>query len=444
MIAAWFTAMQSRLERELDSSSQEGVEISPCIWKSIEKGIDPTQRKPQAIAEIIIREIKDPQGSYFVLKNNLAKTYMRLSPDEYRLFEKMDGKCGLDDLVFEHFTATNNFAPKLVANLVEQLYQHNMLTETPLAVWRQIDQVIQKRSWTYRLSAPARTFLTRKLSITRLDRFITWFYRKIGWAFFSLPVKVLFVVISLIGVILYSQLVSDPRYAFLEDEIVAGLALLWLAAIFQLFIHEFGHALTVKHYGREVPRGGVMLFFGMPAAFVETTDIWLEPRRARLAVTWNGPYTGLILGGAAAILIYFFPFATWNSLLFKMAGIAYFMVFINVNPLLKLDGYYLLSDLLNIPSLRERSFAFVRNQLIGKLLQLKRFTRFELIYTAFGLLSMGWTVYAVYLISFFWQTRLRTSLQALFGEGYSIVARILGLMIVLGIASLVVLVLLGI
>jgi putative peptide zinc metalloprotease protein len=83
-----------------------------------------------------------------------------------------------------------------------------------------------------------------------------------------------------------------------------------------------GHALTVKHFGREVPKGGVMLYFGMPAAFVETTDIWLEPKRARLAVTWNGPYTGLIIGGLAAIFIYLYPSASINSFLFKMLGVA--------------------------------------------------------------------------------------------------------------------------
>jgi putative peptide zinc metalloprotease protein len=444
MNADWFQTMDRWLDHEHDFLSPDEAEIAAGIWESVEKGMNPIQRKPHAAPEVIVREINDRQGAYYVLKNNRTKTYMRLSPEEQRLFLRMDGETGLEELIFEHFVATNNFAPKLVANLVEQLYQHNMLTETPIAVWRQLNQIVQTRSWAYRLSAPARIFLTKKLSISGLDRFITWFYRKIGWSFFSRPVKFIFVIISVLGVVAFGQLASDPRYAFLEDEIVTGLALLWLAAILPLVIHELGHALTVKHFGREVPRGGLMLFFGMPAAFVETTDIWLESKRARLTVTWNGPYTGLILGGAASILIYSFPFAAWNSMLFKMAGIAYLMVFMNVNPLLKLDGYYLLSDILNIPSLRERSFAFVREQLIGKVVQGKSFTRYEWIYTAFGLLSMAWTVYAVYLISFFWQTRLRTSLQALFGDGYSIIARGLSLLIILGIASVVVLLLLGI
>jgi putative peptide zinc metalloprotease protein len=444
MATDWHIDLGRSVNQEVEQDNFQESNEFMGVWESVDKGLNPNQRKPQVDPDVIVRELSDRQGNYFVLKNKREKTYMRLSLDEHRLFIRMDGQSGMEELVFEHFIATNNFAPKMVANLVEKLYQHHMLTEIPVAVWRRLEQVVQQQSWSYRLSLPAKYILTRKLSIPKLDQFISWFYHKFGWLLFTRPAKVILLLISIIGFIAFSQVIADPRYAFLEEEIVLGLALLWLAAIFPLVIHELGHALTVKHYGREVPRGGLMLFFGMPAAFVDTTDIWLEPRRARLEVTWNGPYTGLILGGAAAILIYFYPEAYWNSLLFKMAGFAYFTVFINVNPLLKLDGYYLLSDALNIPSLRERSFAFVRKQFLGKLLKGQNMTRNERIYAAFGVLSLVWTIYAVYLISFFWQTRLRMGMQALFGEGYSIIARIMSLLIVVAIGSVVVLLLIGV
>jgi putative peptide zinc metalloprotease protein len=444
MGTGWYQNLEGWLDQEGENLDLQETDESLGVWKSVEMRLNPNQWKPQVDPDVIVRELSDRQSKYFVLKNTREKTYMRLSSHEQRLFVLMDGQSGLEELVFEHFVATNNFAPKMVANLVEQLYQHHMLTDAPLAVWSQLNKVVQQRSLSYRLSLPARLILTRKLSLSRLDEFISWFYHRVGWLFFTPPVKIILLLISITGFIAFTQVIADPRYAFLEEEIVLGLALLWLATILPLVIHELGHALTVKHYGREVPSGGLMLFFGMPAAFVETTDIWLEPRRARLLVTWNGPYTGLILGGMAAILIYTYPEASWNSLLFKMAGFAYFTVFINVNPLLKLDGYYLLSDALNIPSLRERSFAFVRKQLLDRLLNSKRLTRNEWVYAAFGLLSMAWTIYAVYLISFFWQTRLRVGIQALFGEGYSIISRVMSLLIIIAIGSVVLLIFIGI
>jgi putative peptide zinc metalloprotease protein len=178
-----------------------------------------------------------------------------------------------------------------------------------------------------------------------------------------------------------------------------------------------------------------MLYFGMPAAFVETTDIWLEPRRRRLAVTWSGPFTGLILGGAAALAMVAFPTAPVNNLLFKLAGLAYFSVFINVNPLLKLDGYYLLTDALDITSLREKSLFFVRKRLFGKLRQRKKFTRDEAIFTIFGVLSLGWTLYAIFLALFFWRTRVSNSLQAVLGAGYPLLTRFLSLLLLAALVS---------
>jgi putative peptide zinc metalloprotease protein len=282
----------------------------------------------------------------------------------------------------------------------------------------------------YRLSSPARLVLTQRLNFQHIDNWVNYLYRYGGWLFFTRIAKGIFLLVSLLGLAAFFKILSDPGYVFLGGNFIVGLTVLWGVSLFPVIIHEIGHALTLKHFGCEVPRGGLMLFFGMPAAFVETTDIWLEPRRARLAVTWNGPYTGLILGGAAALVMVAFPAAAVNNLLFKLAGLAYLSVFINVNPLLKLDGYYLLTDALDIPSLREKSLFFVRKRLVAKLRQRIRLTREEMIFAVFGLLSSLWTFYAIYLALFFWQTRISNSLQTLLGEGYNILSRLLSLLLI--------------
>jgi putative peptide zinc metalloprotease protein len=180
-----------------------------------------------------------------------------------------------------------------------------------------------------------------------------------------------------------------------------------------------------------------MLYFGMPAAFVETTDIWLEPRRARLAVTWAGPFTGLIIAGASAIFMTLVPGAAVNVLLFKMAGFAYLTFFFNVNPLLKLDGYYLLTDAVDITSLRERSMSFVRQRLTRKLTSRERFSRDELVFTVFGLLSLLWTFYAIYTAVFFWQTRIEESVRTMMSSSVPLVTRLINLLIVAAMGSFI-------
>src|SRR4029450_11200244 len=90
-------------------------------------------------------------------------------------------------------------------------------------------------------------------------------------------------------------------------------------------------------------RGGLMLYFGAPAAFMDTSDIWMEGRRPRLAVTGAGPYTGFILGGLCALVLWWQPDLALTPFLFQMATISYLISVLNLNPLLKFDGDYLLA-----------------------------------------------------------------------------------------------------
>jgi putative peptide zinc metalloprotease protein len=426
-------------------STKEGASalIPGGVWELLRQRLNPTAFTPQPDHDVIARELSDRRGPYYVLKNTREKTYLRLSPAEYSLWQRMDGRTSAQELIVDHYLATRSFAHDLVLRLIDQLYRQRMLSTPPVQVWSQLNKAVQRRSWLNRLSYPAQALLMQRLALRGVDRVVEGIYRLGGRWLFWRPLQALFILISLLGLLAFTRILNDPRYVFLGGDVIQGLALLWIASILPVVVHELGHALTVKHYGREVPKGGLMLYFGMPAAFVETTDIWLEPRRARLAVTWNGPYTGLILGGLAGLLMYLFPEATYNHLLFKMAGFAYLTVFFNVNPLLKLDGYYLLSDALDIPMLRERSLAFVRQRLLPKLAQRRKFSREEVIYTAFGLLSAAWSIYALYLAGFFWQARLRAGLQTLLGRGYPLFARVLSLLLVAALVSFVILMLLN-
>jgi putative peptide zinc metalloprotease protein len=456
MIADWPSALVHRLETETEGASipldgsagiwssllkfagdaipqEEGIDI----WSSVKDGIQITSYLPQANPHVISSKLSNRNGDYYVLKNTREKTYLRLSVLEYELWQAMDGNSSVHELIVDHYMKTNSFAHNVVIRLVQQLYQNRMLTEEPISVWSNTAAKVHSRSWLYRVSAPARAILTQRLSIYGIDRWITILYKLIGRLLFNRAVLVLCTLISILGLVAFSRLLADPSNVFLGDNIFLGLTTLWIVSIVPVIVHELGHALTVKHYGREVPRGGLLLYFGMPAAFVETTDIWLEPRRARLAVTWNGPFTGLILAGAASIFMLLVPASPANNLLFKFAYFSYLTVFFNVNPLLKLDGYYLLTDALDISSLRERSTTFVRQKFIKKLISRQKFSRDELVFTAFGLLSLLWTLYAIYLALFFWRTRIQDSVQTLISSSVPIVTRIINFLFVAAIVSFI-------
>lgn len=136
------------------------------------------------------------------------------------------------------------------------------------------------------------------------------------------------------------------------------LLLFWIPDLFvSIVIHEAGHALTTKHYGREVPRVGVGWYWFGPMAWVDTSDMWLEGRWPRIAVSLAGPYAELALGSVAALAAWLAPDPVLSAALWQFALLSYVSVLVNFDPLMEFDGYYVLIDLLDKPNLRPRSLA---------------------------------------------------------------------------------------
>jgi putative peptide zinc metalloprotease protein len=106
-------------------------------------------------------------------------------------------------------------------------------------------------------------------------------FRSVGWLFYTTPAKVLLALVAVAGFIYFNRIIANQDYVFFRQAGASELLLLWAAAILPVMIHELGHALTVKHYGREINAGGLMLYFGLPAAYVDTTDIWRPPRASQ-------------------------------------------------------------------------------------------------------------------------------------------------------------------
>src|SRR6185436_8942847 len=215
------------------------------------------------------------------------------------------------------------------------------------------------------------------------------------------------------------------------------LAALWCALLVSFFLHESGHALTVKHYRRSLRAGGLMLYFGMPAFFVDTSDIWRSPRHARMLVSAAGPMSDLFVGGLAALLVLLRPGDTLlNSIAYKLAFTCYIATLFNANPLLELDGYYILVDWLRLPDLRRRALEFVRGPLWRKLatvptkdegpttkasagsvgpssLVLRPFTKEERIFTVYGLLALLYSLVAITFAAIFWRQKLTGTINSL-------------------------------
>lgn len=129
--------------------------------------------------------------------------------------------------------------------------------------------------------------------------------------------------------------------------------LLWVLVGATTVIHEAGHLLVAAHYGVRARSVGVALFYLQPAGYTDVSDAWLAPRRARVVIALGG----LLFQTVPLVAGYWVWRVTGASVgvLYCAANIA--VAVFNLIPLLRLDGYWVLSHFIEEPNLRQRSRA---------------------------------------------------------------------------------------
>lgn len=146
-----------------------------------------------------------------------------------------------------------------------------------------------------------------------------------------------------------------------------------IALVILKTIHELGHGLFAYRAQVRVPRMGVMLIVGLPLPYTELTDTWrVASRRQRLFIDMGGVLAELSVAAWATLLFAFMPEGAPRSAVFYIATLSWMTsILINLNPLMKFDGYYILSDLMRLTNLNERSFTMGRWRLRELLFDLR-------------------------------------------------------------------------
>ncbi len=127
-------------------------------------------------------------------------------------------------------------------------------------------------------------------------------------------------------------------------------------------MHELGHAFTAKRFGCRVPAMGVAFLVMFPVAYTDTNEVWkLAQRKQRLAVAAAGVATELVIAAWATLAWGLLPEGIPKSIAFMLATTTLVATLvINTSPFMRFDGYFLMSDWLDIPNLHNRAFALAR------------------------------------------------------------------------------------
>jgi putative peptide zinc metalloprotease protein len=411
--------------------------VDPGLWAAVVERLNPARARPvlrpgvESVELINVRDVP-----YVMLRSPDGRggaCYLRLSPEEWQLAGLMDGTRTVARLVAEFARISGRLAPDQVTRVVADLAGNRMLAELPVDVFRPLDAVT-RRPWPIRLGrgllAVARG---RRMILADIDPLIGFLYRAGGRLLFTRPMAVLLGIVALLGLVLFGWTWwRGSQAVFLTGgSYAAGAAVLLALNVLALACHELGHALATKHAGRRVPAAGFLVYFGIPSIFVDTTDVWMAGRRARMITTASGPAAGLILAGLAQLVGLFVPEAApWA---FKLAFAWYLNALFNLNPFLALDGYYLLMDWLEIANLRARGLAYVVARLRRRPPAWAHLDREGRLVALYGMLAVLWLVIAVNLGWRIWTDRVAGLVTGLWRTGWP--ARFLLAAVVAGLAA---------
>lgn len=182
---------------------------------------------------------------------------------------------------------------------------------------------------------------------------------------------------------------ADPLSGLLAAQ---NLVVMWFTLVGLKMIHELGHAYACKHYGLHVPTLGVYLVAGIPCAYVDASASWSLPeRRKRIVIGLAGMYFETVISATAMFIWAITPPGLLNAIAFNAIFLASTAtILFNLNPLMRYDGYFVLSDLCEIPNLGQRANEYVAATLKKWLLGLSirepiKERRLRLILLSYGL-----------------------------------------------------------
>jgi putative peptide zinc metalloprotease protein len=427
------------------------------LWAILRNRTDPALYRPHAIPDVAADPVCEGDQTLYIVRSPRGN-YLRLTEAQHEVWRAMDGAHTVSELGLAAFRQRGLILP--IGELVTGLKAEGLLFDQPTDVYRAINEALARGTtgaWGRRLR---RVLTGATLALPGIDGFYDTVYRWGGRLLFTRVFAFLASIIALVGMIAFGLAMSSGSDTYeiirLNDSVTLGLAALWAVTLLSFVVHESAHALAVKHFGRTLTRGGVMLYYGLPAAFVDTSDIWRSPRRARIIVSAVGPAADLLVGSLAAIAAYLAPDTAIGSIAYKLAFTSFVSSVFNLNPLLELDGYYILVDLLRMPNLRRSALVYVRGPLWEKLgahlrmrytrwrrrtsnrppattLNLDEralpFSREERIYAIYGAATALYTLLAIIGALWFWQQQiLEPALELLRGVWWQ---RLIGMALIL-------------
>jgi putative peptide zinc metalloprotease protein len=322
-------------------------------------------RRPKLREDLRISEQTVAGETSYVIKNLETNSYNRYGSTEYELLQLCDGSRTYTEIA-EEMTTRHPESPldetealEFIESIEPAMWERSV-GEKNLAVLERIRD--ERRG---RVDQSSVLYISFKAwdpnkALEQLDPYLSWMYTR-GFVYFSL---VIFAVSCYLLAGDWTRVQQDTGALYnFSDKSAYDIWIFWILLLVLGGIHEFGHGLTCKHFGGDVHQMGFLLIYFTPAFYTDTTDILLFTKGSqRQWVIFAGIWIEMVLCGLCALVWHFTPAGSvTNDIAYKMMLLSGIQgAVLNLNPLIKADGYYALSQFLDIDNLREESFEFLR------------------------------------------------------------------------------------
>ncbi|MEQ8406899.1 MAG: hypothetical protein RKH07_01315 [Gammaproteobacteria bacterium] len=308
----------------------------------------------------------DADGSpAWIVHDDLSGRYFRLAQVQMELLRYIDGREAAEIVAQARSDLRHDIDEADVEEMFEFLRRHNLVVpDAAQQHWLRWQRSQSKGV----LAHMASTYLSFRIPLWRPDRFLSRALPWVAWLGKPVPIQSI-VLLGLIGLFLalrqFDNFLSTFLYFFnLQGMIYFGLALIGVKAL-----HELGHGFVAKAFGCRVPVMGVAFIVLWPVLYTDTSDAWrVASRSKRLRIDAAGMAVELSIAALALLVWSVVPDGPIRSVLFILATSTWLVsLAVNLNPLMRFDGYYLLVDYWRAPNLEPRSHAMARWWLREKL-----------------------------------------------------------------------------
>lgn len=303
----------------------------------------------------------------FIVKEHATHKYFRFKLLEIMVMQQFDGEKSYAQVAAALAEEGLPFKASAVESFAKKLNSMGLLERTV----HERSVLLMERLRAERNRRVKRThyqgsILRMRFSVGDPNDFFDKWTPRLGF-FFSKPFLamsvVLFAVYAVLVVVEWPLVMQVIRTFYTPSQYsVQFFVVFWFTAVTVIVIHELGHGFTCKYFGGEVHEMGAMIIYGNPAFYCNVNDAWTFPElKARLWVTAAGSWIQMVVASLAAIALWAVQPGTVIS---QIAAVAVLIggvttVLANANPLIPLDGYYALSDYLEIPNMRQRALGYI-------------------------------------------------------------------------------------